>query len=126
MVSSGYGYGYSFSKNECVPFLSDPMENEGSILDDSVPLFFRRSFHGYKNDEAYIEINPRISHVLDIHWVEDKRAWCKLNELGEIVPIANWIQQDDLTLCTLRKEELDFYLFLADACLVRLFDVSRR
>lgn len=66
-----------------------------------------------------------ISHVLDIHWVEEKHAWCKLNELGEIVPIANWIQQDNLTLCTLREEELDFYLFLADACLVRLFDVSR-
>lgn len=48
-----------------------------------------------------------------------------MNKLGDITPIANWIQQDDLTLCTLRKEELDFYLFLADACLVRLFDVSR-
>lgn len=126
MVSSGYGYGYSFSNNECVPFLYNPIENVGSkILDDSLPLFFRRSFHGYKSNEAYIEINQLISHVLDIHCVEEKHAWCKLNELGEVIPIAQWIQQDDLNLCTLRKEELDFYLFLADACLVRLFDVSR-
>jgi len=127
MVSSGYGYGCSFSKDECVPFLSSPIENEGSkTLDDSLPLFFRRYFDGYNSkDTSYIEINQLISHVLEIHWVEEKRAWCKLNELGEVIPIASWIQQDDLTLCTLRKEELDFYLFLADACLVRLFDVSR-
>jgi len=126
-VSSGYGYGYSVSKDEYVPCLSNPMEGTYSkILDDSLPLFFLRYFHGgYKTNEAYIEINQLISHVLDIHWVEEKHAWCKLNELGEIIPVANWIQQDDLILCTLRKEELDFYLFLTNACLVRVFDVSR-
>lgn len=67
-VSSGYGYGYSFSKDESIPFLSNPMENTGSeILDDSLPLFFSRYFHGHKSDESYIEINQLISHVLDIH-----------------------------------------------------------
>ncbi|MDK2892989.1 hypothetical protein [Methanohalophilus sp.] len=125
-ADSGYGYGYSFSKNEPVPFLSDPMENTGSkVLDGSLPLFFLRYFYGYKDHESYVEINQKISHVLDIHWVEEKHAWCKLNKLGEIIPIVNWIEQDDLTLCTLRKEELDFYLFLANACLIRVFDVSR-
>ena len=125
-VSSGYGYGYSFSKDECVPFLSNPMEGvDSEIFDDSLPLFFLRYFHGHKSNEAYIEINQLISHVLDIHWVEEKHAWCKLNEFGEIIPIANWIQQDGLTLCTFRKEELEFYLFLTDSCLVRVFDVPR-
>ncbi|MFX1521448.1 MAG: hypothetical protein ACFFCD_16185 [Promethearchaeota archaeon] len=126
IAGSGYGYGYSFSKNEPVPFLSNPMENTGSkVLDDSLPLFFLRNFHGYKEKESYVEINQKISHVFDIHWVEEKHGWCKLNELGEVIPIANWIEQDDLTLCTLRKQELDFYLFLSNACLIRLFDVSR-
>ncbi|NSW82201.1 MAG: hypothetical protein HPY90_02850 [Syntrophothermus sp.] len=125
-ASSGYGYGYSYSKSEPMPFLSEPMEHTGSkILDDSLPVFFLRYFPGYKNREAYVEINQRISHVLDIHWVEEKHAWCKLNELGEIVPIAYWVEQDGLILCTLQKEELEFYLFLANACLVRVFDVSR-
>jgi hypothetical protein len=98
---------------------------DSEIFDDGLPLFFLRYFHGHKSNEAYIEINQLISHVLDIHWVEEKHAWCKLNEFGEIIPIANWIQQDGLTLCTLRKEELEFYLFLTDSCLVRVFDVSR-
>lgn len=58
MVSGGYGYGYSFSNDECVPFLCNPIENVGSkILDDSLPLFFLRDFHGYKSNEAYIEIS---------------------------------------------------------------------
>jgi len=126
MVSSGYGYGYSYSKDEQIPFLTNPMENTNSrILDNSLPLFFLRHFHGYRNNESYIEINQLISHVLDIHWVEEKRAWCKLNELGEMVSVANWIQQSDINLCTFRKEELEFYLFLANSCLVRVFEVSR-
>lgn len=125
-IANGYGYGYSFSKSGPMPFLSDPMENTGSnILDNGLPLFFLRYFHGYRNYENYVEINQKISHVLEVHWVEEKHAWCKLNELGEIIPIASWIEQDDLTLCTLRKQELDFYLFLAKACLIRVFDVSR-
>ncbi|MGD9779624.1 hypothetical protein [Methanomethylovorans sp.] len=125
-VSSGYGYGYSYSKDEQIPFLTNPMENTNSrILDNSLPLFFRRHFHGYRNNESYIEINQLISHVLDIHWVEEKRAWCKLNELGEMISVANWIQQSDINLCTFRKEELEFYLFLANSCLVRVFEVSR-
>ncbi len=52
------------------------MEHSGSeISDGSLPVFFLRHFPGHeKGKESYVEINQRISHVLDIHWVENRRA----------------------------------------------------
>ncbi|MFZ2641635.1 MAG: hypothetical protein WA117_11605 [Verrucomicrobiia bacterium] len=123
---SGYGYGWSYADGVPKSHLSEPMVCTGSkILDGSMPIFFLRSFPGAKGDSSYIEIDQRLCHVLGIHWLNDKNAWCRLNELGEIVPIAQCIREGGMSYCTLRREELDFYLFLANACLVRVFDVSR-
>jgi len=122
-VSSGYGYGSSHLKGESIPRIWEPMEFTGSeILNNSLPIFFLR---GFPDHEQYIEINQRISHVLEMHWVEEKKAWCKLNELGEKVPVAYSVQENDLILCTLFEEELEFYLFLANSCLIRFFDIYR-
>lgn len=123
-VSSGFGHGYSVANGEPVPFFCEPVEHTGSrILDGATALFFLRSFPW--GDTTYIEINQKVSHVLGIHWVEDKRAWCNLNDLGEIVPVARWESVGDMNYCTVRKQELDYYLFLANACLIRVFDVTR-
>ncbi|MGB9835005.1 MAG: hypothetical protein ACPLPW_08590 [bacterium] len=122
-VSSGYGYGSSCLKGESIPCIWEPMELTGSeILDNSLPIFFLR---GFPDHEQYIEINQRVSHVLNIHWVPEKNAWCKLNDLGEKIPVAYSIKEDDLILCTFLEEELEFYLFLANSCLIRFFDIYR-
>ena len=122
-VSSGYGYGSSYLKGKSIPRIWEPMELTGSeILDNSLPIFFLR---GFPDHEQYIEINQRVSHVLNIHWVQEEQAWCKLNNLGEKVPVAYSIKENDLILCTLLEEELEFYLFLANACLIRFFDIYR-
>lgn len=125
-VSSGYSYGYSYPESVPVPYLGEPMEHtSSSILDGTMPIFFLRFFPGCQGDRCYVEINQRISHVLDIHWIEEKQSWCKLNDLGEIVQVARRVREGDITYCTLGREEMDFFLFFANACLVRVFDVPR-
>lgn len=125
-VSGGYGYGYSIEHgNEVKPYWNEPIQSTGSkILDGTHPVFYCRCFSGY-TQPCYAEIDQRVAHTLDIHWVESKRAWCKLNEVGEIVPVAHYIHEGKLLCCTLRSEELDSYLFLTNSCLVRLFEISR-
>lgn len=125
-ASRGCGYGYGISgENEVEPCWSEPIQNTGSeILNGTYPIFYCRYFDGY-DQPCYAEIDQRVSHTLDIHWLESKQAWCNLNDVGEVVPIAYRTQENGLLCCTLRSEELDFYLFLTNSCLVRLFEISR-
>jgi hypothetical protein len=118
MVSGGYNYCVSGSE----AYLCDPMEHTRSkILDGSLPVFFLRDFQG---ESMSLEINQRISHPLNIFWLEDKNAFCNINELGDYVKIAT-MENEDYILCTLKKEELDYYLFISKSVLIRVFDITR-
>jgi hypothetical protein len=122
-ASSGYGYGYSSSGQAIKPFLYEPMDGTSSqILNGATPVFFLRD-NLYDHEE--VEINQRISHILGLYWVGKKSAWCRLNDRGEIVERARLVQEDDITYCTLLKDDLDFYLFISNSCLIRVFDVYR-
>lgn len=127
-VPSGYGYGYGFGADGGLEeFVSEPLEGHTSskTLDSGTALFFLRSFDGREPRKSYLEINPKLSHVLGLHWMEDESAWCDMNRRGEVVPKARYVIKGDVSFCTLDREELDFYLFLTKSCLVRCFDVTR-
>lgn len=118
MYSSGYSY--CFSSNDS--YLCDPMEDTDSkILEGSMPVFFLRDFQG---ESEFLEINQKISHVLGIFWLDKENAFCKINKLGDYSKIAT-MENNDILLCTLRKEDLDLYLFLSNSVLIRVFDVTR-
>jgi len=124
---SGYGYGYRFGDGDVKEFVSDPLEDQTNsiILDAGTALFFLRHFDGREGRKNYLEINQKVSHILGLHWVEDKSAWCDIDNRGQIVPKAKYIVEGDLSFCTLRRDDLDFFLFLTKSCLVRCFDVTR-
>lgn len=123
--SSGYGYYSSYHNGQREPYLDDPMDSTGTdILNGSTPIFFLRIFEGH-NPSSILEINQRICHVLGIFWLEDRNAFCKFNEMGDYEDIATMDRENNLILCTLKKEDLDFYLFLSHSVLIRVFDVSR-
>jgi len=94
------------------------------ILNESIPIFFHRFFEGHKSS-SFLEINQKISHVLEIFWLEDRKAFCRINKLGDYEDIATMEDDEDLTLCTLKKEDLEFYLFLSRSVLVIFFNIIR-
>lgn len=123
--SSGYSYGYSYPEGKPQECLIDPMDWTGSeILNGSTPIFFLRHFAGHK-PSTIIEINQQISHVLGIYWLDERKAYCRINELGEYTDIATVDQDEELILCTIKMEDLEFYLFLSHSVLVRVFGVNR-
>jgi len=57
--------------------------------------------------------------------VEKRGAYCKVDEeTGGLVDIVTY-RKDEGILCTIERAALDFYLYLTDSVLVRLFDVTR-
>lgn len=123
--SSGYSHGYNYNKKIKEPCLYEPMNGEVSeILDKSIPIFFHRFFEGHKSS-SFLEINQKISHILEIFWLEERKTFCRINKLGDYEDIATMEDDEDLTLCTLKKEDLEFYLFLSRSVLVRFFNLIR-
>lgn len=125
-ASSGYGHGYSHEAGGTVPFCSSPMEQTGTKrLEGATAIFFLREMIGTADPGCYVEINQRVSHVLDLHWIREKNAWCRMNVLGEQELIARYDKDKGIICATLRQEDLDYFMFLTKSVLVRCFDVSR-
>jgi len=125
-VSAGWGYGCEYAPQTRRPkkHIFPPLHSTGSsVLDGGEAIFFLRSL--YHDGDTYLELNQRLAHVLDIHKVEQRNAYCKVDEeTGDLVDIVTY-SQDEGILCTIEKASLDFYLFLTDCALVRVFDVTR-
>jgi len=94
------------------------------ILRNSSPIFFHRFFEGYNNG-SFLELNQKIEHILDVYWLEDKKAFCRIDELGDFEEIVTMEKDSKLILCTIKKKDLDFYLYLTNSILIRVFDVIR-
>ncbi len=125
-VSAGWGYGCEYASKTRRPkkHIFPPLDStSSSVLDGGEAIFFLRSL--YHDGDTYLELNQRLAHVLDIHKVEQRKAYCKVDEgTGDPVDIVTF-SHDDGILCTIEKASLDFYLFLTDSVLVRVFDVTR-
>ena len=121
-VSSGWGYGGSF-KSTRLKIIPPLYHTSSSILDGGEAIFFLRSV--YNDSESYLELNQRMAHVLEIHQVEKRGAYCKVDEeTGDLVDIVTYSNNDEI-LCTIERDALDFYLYLTEHVLVRVFDVTR-
>jgi hypothetical protein len=121
-VSSGWGYGGSFNSTR-LKIISPLDHTSSSILDEGEAIFYLRSL--YNDSNSYLELNQRRAHVLDIHQVEKRRAYCRVDEeTGDLVDIVTYSKDDEI-LCTIERDALDFYLYLTDSVLVRVFDVTR-
>ena len=92
-------------------------------------LVFLRTFDGWDGPgRNYIELNPEYTHITDIHWRAEKRAYCHFDGHGDLEPVVSITTREDkgseMTLVTFKWEPLEKYLSVADAVLVRRFDFT--
>ena len=128
IISYSYSYGYSYSKGKPKKGIFKAMSHGigAKTLINSTPVFFYRFNMDYK-EKSFIELNQKIEHLLDIYWLEDKGAYCKIDDCGDYEEIFT-IEKDkknELTLCTIKQKDLNFYLFLTNSVLVRVFDLTK-
>ena len=94
----------------------------------SVPesLVFHRYFQG-TNRAPYFELRQEYLHLNDIHWVAERKAYCRFDALGDwrdVVTITAAESTDDFSLVTFRRDELEQYLVTRRLTLVRMFDFT--
>ena len=88
MAHDKWGLNYSWGDGDADLWLEPPFfRSSCKAYEDAEPLVFHRTFEGYSNEKSYFEISQKLLHVFDLHYVSHKRAWCRLDEVGELEPI---------------------------------------
>lgn len=116
IYSALYGY-YRYSTGEYS--LSKPCENcmPKEILEDAIPVFFQREmFSGHKFD---VELNQQIAHILEVSKLNDSNNYYKL-EKGDYVKVVEG-ENNQISIYTLNKKDLDKFLSISNSVLVRFF-----
>jgi hypothetical protein len=113
-------------------FISQPLNGTGSkTLDKGEQLVFARSFEGRIEEDHYCEILQKFVHVLNIHFLPERNAYCRLDRHGDIEDVIKIVEipkvGDDFggTIVTFNRAALDEYAVLTDSALLRMFDFPR-
>ncbi|MEJ1164743.1 hypothetical protein V9K97_13635 [Variovorax sp. CCNWLW186] len=111
-------------------YLEAPLAS-GKSLTGGEKLIYQRTFHGVHKGERPIELSQKFVHALDLHFVEERNAYCRLDSRGDIKDVIRIIRVDlapgseKLVAVTILAEDLSKYMALADLALVLFFDFTR-
>lgn len=111
-------------------YLEAPLSG-GKSLGGGEKLIFRRSFHGVQKGEASVELSQKLVHALDLHFMPERNAYCRLDKFGDIEDVIRVIHTalspggDNITAVTILAKDLSTYMTLADMALVCFFDFTR-
>lgn len=118
----GFGWGFRHTPAGDVPCLYEPLSHTASeILDQGFAPLFQRHFDGR---DSYLEPNQQLTHVLELHRPPEAADWCRVNELGELVPTLRVADTDEVSVCTIDRDALNRFLVAANMSMVRLFVVN--
>jgi hypothetical protein len=126
-VSAGWGYGYGWNQTtgELEPFVGAPLDGTGTrSLEGAEPVVFVRDIFE-SSDSQYLELNQRFAHISNVHLVAQKQAYCQVDTNGDLKSVVTLRKEPGNTLCTVTRDLLDFYMYLTDSVLVRVFEVNR-
>ena len=108
----------------------------GESLSRGEQLVFDRRLKGVRERSCYVEILQKFSHVLDLHQMEERNAWCRLDHRGDIEKVVETIDfsSDDFGRGSGKKGGravlfdrscLEEYAAMTGTVLVRMFDCDR-
>ena len=94
-------------------------------------LIFLRSFDGVKTYRSVIEISQRLVHALGLYYLDERRAYCRLDSRGDIEDVITELDDEHpdpwqrVRAVTIRGQDLATYMALSNAALVTKFDFTR-
>lgn len=110
-------------------YLEPPLRSNSFIGGEK--LIYRRSFDGVQKGAASIELSQKLVHSLQIHFVPERNAYCRLDARGDIEDVIKITQLnpentwDGLDVVTILRQDLDKFMALSDTALVLRFDFTR-
>ena len=116
------------------PFLKDCSSRS---LSRGEPLVFNRDLDGVPECSYYVEILQKFSHVLGLHYMGERNAWCRLDGRGDIENVVEVVDfsSDDFGSGNDKEGDravlfdrgcLEEYAAMTGTVLVRMFDCERR
>lgn len=111
-------------------YLEPPLSGSKSF-EGGEKLIFRRSFDGVQKGPTPIELSQKLVHSLDLYFVPERNAYCRLDRRGDIEDVIRVIQRksvdvwEGLDVVTILRKDLDKYMALSDTTLVLKFDFTR-
>jgi hypothetical protein len=113
-------------------YLAPPHDHTGSeALDGAESLVARRSFTSVDKGKTRTEVSQRLVHALDLYWLDEESAFCRLDEHGDIEPVLRVIDLEPYTgqssdiLVTIKARDLARYMVVTNTVLVQKFDFTR-
>lgn len=91
-------------------------------------LIFGRSFEGSHDGHHYYELAQELTHAHGLHWVEERNAWCRLDDAGDVVEFAKveHVAPDNgrgsATIVSVNRDLLNLHMAATQMCLVQMFD----
>ncbi len=112
-------------------YLEPPLASVSDAMSGGEKLIFRRTFIGVSHGPTPIELSQKLIHSLELHFVPERHAYCRLDSRGDIEDVVRVIHQDgesdwdSLDAVFIQRSELDKFMALSKQCLVIRFDFTR-
>lgn len=109
----------------------DPPLSGSKSFEGGEKLIYRRSFDGVQQGPTPIELSQKLIHSLDLYFVPERKAYCRLDHRGEIEDVIKIIQRESvdawegLDVVTILRKDLDKFMALSETSLVLMFDFTR-
>jgi hypothetical protein len=110
-------------------YLAPALGSHGKTLKGGEKLFFKRSFSG--SDARPIELSQKLVHALDLHFIAERKAYCRLDADGDLEDVISIVGQssgdwtEDVTIVTILAKDFGEYMRLSDMGMVVFFDFTR-
>jgi hypothetical protein len=110
-------------------YLSPPMHRHGKTLKGGEKLIFLRSFAG--RDEIPLELSQKLIHALDLYFIPERNAYCRLDENGDLENVIEITEKrgkgwsEYTTVVTILTKDFAEYMRLSDMGMVIFFDFTR-
>ena len=91
-------------------------------------IIFLRTFSGLSENKSYVEIWQKLLHVLDLHYMRERNAWCRLDRHGDIEEAIKVVERQPTSTDTgevavlVSRDCLAEYTQLSDSALLFMFD----
>lgn len=109
----------------------EPPLCDSKAFENGEKLIYRRSFHGVQQGSTPIELSQKLVHSLDLYFVPERSAYCRLDRRGELEDVIKIIQRESsdawegLDAVTILRKDLDKFMALSETSLVLKFDFTR-
>ena len=110
-------------------WLEDPL-SDSPLLRGGEKLVFQRSWAGDGDARIRTEINQKLVHCLELYYVEERQAFCRTDEHGDIEDVmrVTRVEADGPgtnTVVAVRREDLQEFAAIAEMAIVTHFDFNR-